>query len=192
MADLAVRRATAEDLQHAPPHSIAELVDGVVHVQPRPAGPHALAGSVLSEELGPPFRRGRGGPGGWVLLFEPELHLDGDVLVPDLAGWRVGRAPSLRSVAFEVAPDWVCEILTPASIKWDRLTKSEAYARHGVEWLWLVDPATELLEAYTLREQRWLRLGGWSGDDVARIPSFDAIELELAPLWVREEDARKG
>ncbi len=186
MAQPAVRRATVEDLQRAPPGSIAELVGGEMNVQPRPAGPHALAGSVLGEELGPPFRSGRGGPGGWVILDEPELHLGEDVLVPDLAGWRSARAPSLRGAAFDVAPDWVCEILSPSSVRWDRLTESEAYARHGVTFLWLIDPAAEVLEAYTLRERRWLRLGGRSGDDVARIPPFEAIELTLTPLWVRE------
>jgi Uma2 family endonuclease len=185
MAQSVPRRAAIEDLEH----EITELVAGQRHVAPRPGGPHALAGSALGEEIGPPFRRGRGGPGGWVILDEPELHLGGDVLVPDLAGWRVERAPSLRSAAFDVAPDWVCEVLSPSSARWDRLIKSESYALHGVRWLWLVDPETEVLEAYSLHEGRWLRLGGWSGDDVARIPPFDAIEIELTPLWVREGGA---
>jgi Uma2 family endonuclease len=110
------------------------------------------------------------------------------VLVPDLAGWRVERAPSLRSAAFEVAPDWVCEILSPSSALWDRRTKSERYAREGVQWLWLIDPAIELLEAFALERGKWLRIGVWSADDVARVPPFDAIELTLTALWVREPE----
>ena len=79
---------------------------------PRPAPPYAHAASSLSGELYAPFHRGRGGPGGWIILNEPELHLHGDVLVPDIAGWRRERMSTLPSgSAFELAPDWICEVL---------------------------------------------------------------------------------
>src|SRR5215813_13913103 len=95
MADPALRRATYQDVLDAPSNKVAEIVNGVLHVSPRPAKPHTLAASALGGELIPPFRRGRGGPGGWFILHEPELHFDADVVVPDLAGWRCERMPVL-------------------------------------------------------------------------------------------------
>jgi hypothetical protein len=107
----AERPATYEDVVRAPAHQVAELIAGVLHLSPRPGKAHAVASSVLGEELGPPFRRGRGGPGGWILLDEPELHLGDDVLVPDLGGWRRERMPALTTELsyFTVAPDWVAK-----------------------------------------------------------------------------------
>ena len=83
----------------------------------------------------------RGGPGGWILLDEPELHLHGDVLVPDLAGWRRERMPELPdAAAFELAPDWICEVLSPSTAASDRAEKMPIYARERVAHVWLVDP----------------------------------------------------
>jgi Uma2 family endonuclease len=189
MGDPARRRATYEDLLQAPPNCIAEIVDGELIVQPRPGGPHGKAATGLGIDLGSPFQRGRGGPGGWMFHDEPELHLGDDVLVPDLAAWRSERAPSFDTAFFTLAPDWVCEVLSPRTGRRDRKQKADIYAREGVGWLWLVDPALELVEAFELKEARWSRLGAWSGCDRARIPPFDAVELELEPLWVREGGA---
>ncbi len=120
MADAARRRATYEDVLRAPEHLIAEIIDGELVTQPRPAGRHSAVASALGEELGPPFKRGRGGPGGWLLLYEPELHLGSDVLVPDLAGWRRERLPYIGDEAyFTLPPDWVCEVLSPSTEKRD-------------------------------------------------------------------------
>src|SRR5262245_26554666 len=117
MGDPARRRATYEDVIAAPPHKVAEVIDGELHLQPRPGGPHAAAATALGEELGPPFKRGRGGPGGWILLFEPELHLGEDILVPDLAGWRRERMPIITTEVpyFTLSPDWICEVLSPGT-----------------------------------------------------------------------------
>ena len=112
------RRATYQDVLDAPPHRVAEIVDGVLHVNPRPALPHALATSALEQSIGAPFQIGRGGPGGWWVIFEPELHLSDDILVPDLAGWRRARMPVFPDAPYAtLAPDWVCECsrLRPAS-----------------------------------------------------------------------------
>ena len=184
MAHPAKRRATYADVLAAPPHHIAELVDGELHLQPRPAGPHAVAASGLGIDLGSAFQRGRGGPGGWVFVYEPELHFGDDVLVPDLAGWRAERVPALDVPYFTLAPDWACEVLSPRSGRFDRGPKADVYAREGVGYLWLVDPELHLVESFVLVDGRWSRLGAWSGDGSARIPPFDAIELELGPLWV--------
>jgi Uma2 family endonuclease len=184
MGDAARRRATYADVLAAPPGKIAQVVNGELHVQPRPAGPHASVSSILGEELGHPFRRGRGGPGGWILLDEPELHLDEDILVPDLAGWRRERLPRVpRAPYFTLASDWVCEVLSPSTAKLDRAEKLAIYAREGVGHAWLVDPLERTLEVFRRQGAEWLLLGVHRDDDVVRAEPFDAIELELASLW---------
>jgi Uma2 family endonuclease len=134
--------------------------------------------------LGPPFRRGRGGPGGWLLLFEPELHLEGDILVPDLAGWRRERLSNIGDEAyFVLRPDWVCEVLSPSTEKLDRSVKLRSYARSGVPHAWLVNPLLRTLEVLRLTEGGWLTVAVHSDRDRARAEPFDAIELDLALLW---------
>ena len=184
MADPAIKRATYEDLLSAAPHRVAELIQGVLHTQPRPGGPHARAASVLGEELGPPFNRGRGGPGGWILLDEPELHLGDHVLVPDLAGWRRERMPVVKDVAFfTLAPDWACEVMSKSTAKIDRAEKLPIYADHRVSHAWLVDPIARTLDVLRLENSRWSIVATHADDARVRVEPFDAIELELGALW---------
>jgi len=147
MASPAKRRATYEDLLRVPDHRVAEIVDGDLHVSPQPASRHTLASSGLGSGLWAPFHQGRGGPGGWWILFEPELHLGQDVLVPDLAGWRRERMPEFPdTAAFTLAPDWVCEVVSPGTERLDRAKKMPVYAREQVSHLWLVNPIARTLE----------------------------------------------
>lgn len=187
MGDPAKRRATYDDVLGAPALAIAELIAGVLYTQPRPAIPHARASSELGALLSGPFGRGKGGPGGWVLLDEPELHLgpEPDVVVPDLTGWRRERMPRLpMDAAFLVlAPDWLCEVLSPSSQALDRGDKMDLYAREGVQNAWLVDPVARLLEVWRIEGRRWLRLGTWRGDAKVRAEPFEELELELGALW---------
>lgn len=185
MADPARRRATYEDVLAAPPHKVAEVIDGELLLFPRPAKPHAAAASALGEELGPPFKRGRGGPGGWFILFEPELHLHPDILVPDLAGWRKERMPVLDASEpyFTMAPDWVCEVLSPSTAKLDRTRKLAIYARERVPHVWFVDPLLRTLEVLERDGDVWRILAVHQDADRVRAKPFDAIELDLAILW---------
>ncbi len=183
---VAARRvlATYADLAALPPHVVGELISGELYASPRPALPHANAASMVGAELSGPFHRGRGGPGGWWILTEPELHFGEDALVPDVAGWRRERVPVLpRAAAMTVAPDWVCEVVSPSTARLDRSVKMAVYAREGVEWLWLVDPDARLLEAYSRQEATWLRVAVHSENDIAPIPPFEAINFELGALW---------
>jgi Uma2 family endonuclease len=187
MGDPAKRRATYADVLAAPPHVVVEVVSGVLHSQPRPAIPHARASSRLGGQLDGPFDRGKGGPGGWVILDEPELHLgpEPDIVVPDLAGWRRERMPRVpMDAAFvRLAPDWLCEVVSPSTQAFDRGDKMDVYAREGVRHAWLVDPLAKLLEVWRLDGDKWLRLGSFRGDAVVRAEPFEAIELDLAALW---------
>lgn len=186
MADPAGKRAGYEDVLAAPPHMVAEVIDGYLELQPRPAALHAAAATALGEELGPPFKRGRGGPGGWVILYEPELHLREDILVPDLAGWRRERMPEIPDAAyFELAPDWVCEVLSPSTYAKDRGRKLPIYARERVTHAWLIEPKAQLLEVLRLDGDTYRIAGTFHGETRVRAEPFDAIELDLSILWAR-------
>jgi hypothetical protein len=178
--------ATYADLEALPANLLGEIVGGELHVSPRPAAPHAVATSRLASRLIGPFDLGEGGPGGWLILFEPELHLEEDVLIPDLAGWRRTRLPEApRTAAFTLPPDWVCEVLSPSTETLDRVRKMGAYAREGVRHLWLVDPGAKMLEVYRLEEGRWLRLGAHSGEVSVHAEPFERLPLKLGALWAR-------
>ena len=176
------KRATYQDILDAPPNKIAEIINGALYLSPRPAGPHTSVASSLGIDLGGPFHRGRGGPGGWVILDEPELLLGDDVLVPDLGGWRRERMRVIPE-KFEIVPDWACEVLSRSTEQIDRREKMPIYASCGVHYLWLVSPAMRSLEAYRLEGGKWLQLGVYKEQQRARIEPFDAIELDLAALW---------
>lgn len=190
MRAFAKRPATHEDLVALPAAMVGQIVDGELIASPRPGIDHARVGSVLGLELGGPFDRGRGGPGGWWLLDGPELHLGPDVLVPDLAGWRRSRLPALpRRPFFELVPDWACEILSPSTARIDRVPKMAAYAREGLRHLWIIDPVARTLEAYRLDADKTWRVAGTYGGDVAvRVEPFEPVELELGALWLPEAD----
>jgi Uma2 family endonuclease len=184
MGDPARRRATYEDVLAAPADRIAEVIDGVLYTQPRPAGAHTVVASALGDELGPPFRRGRGGPGGWILLDEPELHLGEHVVVPDMAGWRRERMPHVENVPFfTLAPDWVCEVLSASTASRDKGLKLPIYAESGVAHVWLVDPVARTLDALRREGTRWVFVATYANDVRVRIEPFDAVEVELGALW---------
>ncbi len=179
------RRATYDDLLKVPDHLVAEIVDGELFTSPRPASPHARAVTKLGNVLGPAFDDGDGGPGGWWIVFEPELHLDDDVLVPDIAGWRRERMPVYPNVpAFTLAPDWVCEVVSPSTGRLDRIRKMPAYARHGISYIWVIDPLQQTLEVFQLKDGQWFVVATHEGADVVRAVPFDAIEIDLARLWI--------
>jgi len=188
VANPAERPASYEDLLDLPENLVGEIIHGVLHTHPRPAPKHVRAYSALGGQLGNPYDWGTSGPGGWWILDEPELHLGPEILVPDLAGWRRERMPELPETPwFELAPDWICEILSPSTARLDRAVKMPLYARQQVGYLWLVDPDLQTLEIYTLDQAHgdpaWLLMTVLEGDALVRQPPFDAVEFPLATLW---------
>lgn len=178
------RPATYTDLEALPPNMVGEIIAGELYASPRPAIPHAHASSRLGGVLMGPFDLGWNGPGGWLLLDEPELHLGGDVLVPDLAGWSLERLPEApRTTALTLAPDWSCEILSPSTEARDRAVKLPAYAREGIRHVWLVDPDVRTLEVFRLTGTNYTLLATYAGDSRLRAEPFEAIELKLSVLW---------
>ena len=184
MADQEKRPATYADIEAAPEHLVAEIIDGVLRTHPRPSIRHGLSATSLAYELTGPFQRGISGPGGWVFVVEPELRLGEDVLVPDIAGWRIERFPAVPETAYsDISPDWVCEVLSASTEKRDRTIKSRVYAAAGIPFMWIMDPRQQILEAFESRDGLWTTIGAWNSDDQVRAKPFDAISFSLADLW---------
>jgi Uma2 family endonuclease len=184
MAEPAQRAATYEDLLAVPENLVAEILFGHLVTHPRPAPRHSVATSALGIALGSPFQFGRDGPGGWIFMVEPELHLSGHVAVPDLAAWRCARLPALPDTAWiDVAPDWVCEILSPSTERYDRGDKRIIYGDAGVGHLWHVDPVLRMLEVFELRGGKWLLLDVYRDNAAVAAPPFADVSFPLGLLW---------
>lgn len=176
--------ATYDDLVAAPEDRIAEMLGGDLYLSPRPAIRHSRIISVLGADIHDAFDRGRSGPGGWWILDEPELHLSGDVLVPDLAGWRRERMPAIPDApAMELAPDWVCEVLSPSTERFDRLQKMPRYALAGVSHAWIVDLPKRRVEIHAREGIDWRPVACYSGLVMFSAAPFDAVAIELSRLW---------
>ncbi len=185
MTKTAHKPATYADLERVPSHLVAEILFGHLVTHPRPVPRHGAAAVSLVDELTGPFQKGRGGgPGGWVFVAEPELHLGPHVAVPDIAGWRKDRlVGAVEKAWIEVAPDWVCEILSPSTEKSDRGDKRRIYALYGVEHLWHLDPRTHLLEVFRRQNKDWLLTDTFQDEEPVTAPPFDAITSSLGVLW---------
>ncbi|MBK6687176.1 MAG: Uma2 family endonuclease [Deltaproteobacteria bacterium] len=181
-----VRLATYPDIEALPEHVTGEIIDGVLYTQPLPPNVHVVASSALGNILFAPFWCRPQAPGseGWIVLRKPELHLRGNVLVPDLAGWRRQRLPEVPNrQGLELAPDWVCEILSPSTAAKDRAKKLPIYSKEGVHHTWLVDPAAKTLEVFQREGAGWLLLGTWADEATVAAEPFAAVAFELGLLW---------
>lgn len=188
------KRATYEDLLKVPDHMVAEILDGDLFAWPRPSFLHARAASGVGGLLFEKFDRPAGGgegPGGWWILYEPELHLHDDVVVPDLAGWRRERLPTFPDRPWlDLAPDWVCEVASPSTEAVDRGRKLRIYAREDVGHLWLLNPGLRTLEAYRLAAGKWSLLETFVGNETVRAEPFDEVELDMTRWWPPEGSDR--
>lgn len=184
MAATGKKPATYQDVLDAPEHQNAEIINGELHVSPRPGGPHTVVASALGVVLGAPFQFGISGPGGWLILDVPELHIVGDIVIPDLAGWRRERLSEVPDAAyFTLAPDWACEVLSQSTAAVDRADKLPIFARAGVKHVWLIDPRQRTLEILRAHDGDWLLVGTHRDAARVRAEPFDAIELDLSMLW---------
>ena len=185
MSKPAAKKAVYDDLYNLPENMTGEIIEGELHAFPRPHYRHSNIELTLGVELGAPYRFGRGGgPGGWIILIEPEVMLGENLLVPDLAGWKQERLPAPPTDNWTtVVPDWVCEILSPSTFRVDRVRKMPIYAAHGLPYLWLIDPVAKVLETFGLKDGVWTVLGNFADKDKVRVEPFTAVAIELANLW---------
>lgn len=185
MTEPARKRATYNDLYAIPENMVGEIIDGDLVTSPRPSRNHGYAASIIGNELGPPYNMGRGGPGGWIIIGEPEISFGDNILVPDIAGWKKERFPGAEDHNWiSVSPDWVCEIVSRGSIRLDRVKKMGIYARHRVPYFWIIDPVNKTLEALKNEAGRWVIIGTYAEDDKVRAEPFQEIEFDLHCLWL--------
>ena len=188
MRSTAPRPATYADIEALPANMVGQILFGVLHAHPRPAPRHSRVTSMLGAEITGPFDRGRGGPGGWIILDEPELHLGPHVVVPDIAGWRRSTMPRLPAMAwFGVAPDWICEALSPPTARIDRTDKLAVYAEFGVGHAWYVDPSAHTFEVFERVASRWTLAATFKDTDPVCAPPFVEHTFALDVLWADTE-----
>ncbi len=177
------------ELDALPEHVKGEIIDGELFVQPRPRFRHARASAFLGRHVGGAFDFDEDGPGGWWTLVEPGIELPrAPEVSPDVGGWRRERmpVPPAHGEPITLAPDWVCEVLSPSNQRWDLLKKFPFYAREGVPWLWVIDPRQRTLEVRELRDGAWSVRSTHGDEERVRLPPFEAIEIPLARMWIRE------
>lgn len=179
-----IEGACYEDIKDLAPELIGELLAGDLFTRRRPSNREAVFSSSLGMDIGAAFHRGRGGPGGWIVIDKPELHLGEDVVVPDIAGWRRERLPQVPDEAhFSLAPDWVCEVISPSTARRERTVNLGIYLREKVKHYWIVDVRAQTLEILRLDGEGYRLVGVLAGDAKVRAEPFDAIELDLGELW---------
>src|SRR4051812_32874673 len=138
----------------------------------------------LGRILGNAFDDGEGGPGGWWIVMEPELDLNGPHMVPDLGGWRRERMPEYPDTSgCDVPPDCVCEVLSPSTAGVDRDKKLPIYAKAGVEWVWILDPVEQTLEVKHIAKGRYTDAERHVGGEKVRLEPFAEIEIDLSIIW---------
>ena len=186
MDEAARKEATYEDLYSLPENTVGEIIEGELIAVPRPSRKHGFSAFALGGELVPPYQFGRsGGPGGWVIIGEPEVRFGDNYLVPDIAGWRKERFPAVEETNWiSIPPDWITEILSPNTVRVDRIKKMSIYAAYGVSFLWLLDPLAKTLEVFRLVNGSWLLKSVLGEKDKVRAEPFEAIEIDLSNLWM--------
>lgn len=180
------RPATRADLEALPPELKGEIIDGELYVQARPRARHARVELTIGGAVQGPYDFGRGGPGGWWILAEPGIELPGSPeFSPDVVGWRRERLPELpQDEPIRVAPDWICEVLSPTTRGYDLIKKRPFYARIGVSWLWYVDVEARSISVSQLREGAWVEVAIHGEDERVRLQPFPEVEHELALWWL--------
>ncbi|MBF0224823.1 MAG: Uma2 family endonuclease [Desulfobacterales bacterium] len=182
--ELIKKNATYEDLYTIPKNMIGEIINGQLYAMPRPSPRHSNVSSIIGWQIIGPFRFGLGGPGGWIILDEPEIQLGQDIFVPDLAAWkkeRLPRPPTTNYIA--IPPDWICEVLSPSTAIHDRTKKMPIYAQSGVAYLWLIHPIDKTVEIFGLDAGKWVFISAHGDKDKVRAEPFKEIEIDIATFW---------
>jgi Uma2 family endonuclease len=184
MADLTIpRRVTYEDYRRFPDDGkIYEILEGEIHMTPAPSPRHQYASKRLHRLLESYFE----GPRGFEVFDSPidVILADDDVVQPDLL---VAARPQISRRGIEGPPLIVVEILSPARLEYDRITKARRYAVRDVANYWIVDADRRTVECFRLREGVYQLEASAQGDDALPVSSFPGLTITLATLWLDTE-----
>jgi Uma2 family endonuclease len=164
-----------EELRTLPHYLVGEALEGVIYVSSPPIARRKRLTTLLGRA-----------PKGWWWTPEPRLLLEEDLLVPDLAGWKAGRPATQAPGAFiDRVPEWICEVLTPATARLDLGTKLPRYARAGIQHAWVVNPVHRALEVFRQEQGRWILKQAFAGEERVRAEPFESLDFPLTPFWAQ-------
>ena len=169
-----------------------ELIDGELVEKAAPTFEHGMAQGRTVGAIGGAYNRRLGGPrglGGWWIVTEVDIVLDGHGYRPDISGWKRERAlapPSERPVALR--PDWICEIVSESNRATDTVTKLRRYHQAGVPHYWILDQLDGTLTVHRHMTDGYLVALRAGRDERVRAEPFEAIELQVSLLLGADED----
>lgn len=188
MSQSARRGATLDDFWAIPEDErFHELIGGELTRKAAPSGEHADAQGGVIGAVRPPFQRkpGGGGPGGWWILPEVEIEIEtGEIIRPDVAGWKRERCPE-RPAGFpiQLGPDWICEVVSPGNATDDTVKKLRLYHRVHIPHYWIVDPRDATLTVMRWSQDGCVTLGRAERGEIVRAEPFEAIEIAVGTLF---------
>jgi Uma2 family endonuclease len=188
MSQSARRAATIDDLWAIPEaERFHELVGGELIQKAAPTGEHGDAQAGVVGAVRPPFQRkpGSGGPGGWWIATEVEILLSsGDVVRPDVVGWRREQCPERPiGTPVKMRPDWICEVVSPSNATDDTVKKLRLYHRVNLPYYWLVDPREATLTVMRWTPDGYVTLTRAERGEIIRAEPFEAIEIVVGTLF---------
>ncbi|NGO51286.1 Uma2 family endonuclease [Allomesorhizobium camelthorni] len=190
MVDPTKKSATYADLEPVPSHLVAEIIGGALWTRSHGHVLPAMARTALSVELGSLCQTRSNAKGSWQVLLLPELHFGEEVVVPDIAAWRVERLPFLPDHHLDLAPDWVCE-LTSDNQKTNPALESKLalYASLSVEHAWIIDLSERRLQVFRRDGRDWRLADTIDRQGCVSALPFDGISFSLADLWPLDPSA---
>jgi Uma2 family endonuclease len=188
MSQVTGQRFTLDDFWAIPEADrFHELLAGELIQKAAPSAEHGDAQAGVVGAVRGPFQRkpGGGGPGGWWIATEVEVLLEtGEVVRPDVLGWRRESSPE-RPAGMPVLlrPDWLCEVVSPTNAKQDTVRKLRLYHRVSIPYYWIVDPRDSTLTVMRWSIDGYVTLLRAERGEVVRAQPFDAIELVVGTLF---------
>jgi len=174
---------TYDDYQHLPNDGKRyEIINGVLFVANAPNLDHQFAVMEIAAELRN-YAKAEGL--GHVYVAPCEVHLSerSKPVQPDIFFVRQERLPERRAAFFDGAPDLIVEVISPSSIRLDRVTKFTEYEQTGVQEYWLADPVAHIVEVYVLSNGEYALLGTFQKEETIQSQIFIDIKIMVNNIF---------